>query len=98
MAKHKLTAYEQETIVTFNNSEREMNIYSCSPREISELKELCKKYPDHYKIVSQDKYSIDVVTDKDNIRFKKPRTLSQEHKDLISKNLKEYREQSKNIS
>ena len=97
MSKYKLTAYEQETVINFNDSESEMTIYSCSPKEIKELKELCKKYPDHYKIESQDRCSIIVATNKANFRLKKPRSLSQEHKNKISSNLKKYREDNRNI-
>ena len=47
----KLTKYEQETIINFNNDEQEASIYTASPQMMRKLDALAAAYPEHYQVV-----------------------------------------------
>ena len=49
----KLTKYEQETIINFNNDEQEASIYTASPQMMRKLDALAAAYPEHYQVVEQ---------------------------------------------
>ena len=49
----KLTKYEQETIINFNNDEQEASIYTASPQMMRKLDALAAAYPEHYRVVGQ---------------------------------------------
>ena len=42
----KLTKYEQETIINFNNDEQEASIYTASPQMMRKLDALAAAYPE----------------------------------------------------
>ena len=53
----KLTKYEQETIINFNNDEQEASIYTASPQMMRKLDALAAAYPEHYRVVGQTEVS-----------------------------------------
>lgn len=53
----KLTKYEQETIINFNNDEQEASIYTASPQMMRKLDALAAAYPEHYQVVEQTEVS-----------------------------------------
>ena len=53
----KLTKYEQETIINFNNDEQEASIYTASPQMMRKLDALAAAYPEHYRVVEQTEVS-----------------------------------------
>lgn len=59
---------------------------------MTKLDKLCKKYPDTYKLVKQDKYSKSYETNKKFISIRQPKTLSEEHIAKLQENAKKMHE------
>jgi ribonucleotide reductase beta subunit family protein with ferritin-like domain len=49
----KLSLYEQETIILYNQAEATAEVYSHDPRLLEKLRRLAEKYPD--QIVKKDR-------------------------------------------
>ena len=69
----KLTKYEQETIINFNNDEQEASIYTASPQMMRKLDALAAAYPEHYQVVEQTEVSKTYSCEKHLINLRKPR-------------------------
>ena len=75
----KLTKYEQETIINFNNDEQEASIYTASPQMMRKLDALAAAYPEHYRVVGQTEVSKTYSCEKHLINLRKPRKQNEEH-------------------
>ena len=75
----KLTKYEQETIINFNNDEQEASIYTASPQMMRKLDALAAAYPEHYRVVEQTEVSKPYSCEKHLINLRKPRKVNEEH-------------------
>ena len=75
----KLTKYEQETIINFNNDEQEASIYTASPQMMRKLDALAAAYPEHYRVVGQTEVSKTYSCEKHLINLRKPRKVNEEH-------------------
>lgn len=51
MTSTKLSRYEQETIVNYNNEEKTASVFTCDPVVQRKLDKYVNKYPDVYKCV-----------------------------------------------
>lgn len=49
----KLSLYEQETIILYNQGEADAEVYTHDPRLLEKLRRLAEKYPD--RIVKKDR-------------------------------------------
>ena len=76
----KLTKYEQETIINFNNDEQEASIYTASPQMMRKLDALAAAYPEHYRVVGQTEVSKTYSCEKHLINLRKTRNQNQEHR------------------
>ena len=54
----KLSLYEQETIILYNQAEATAEVYSHDPRLLEKLRRLAEKYPD--QIVKKDRQTFTV--------------------------------------
>ena len=54
----KLSLYEQETIILYNQAEATAEVYSHDPRLLEKLRRLAEKYPD--QIVKKDRQTLSV--------------------------------------
>ena len=72
----KLTKYEQETIINFNNDEQEASIYTASPQMMRKLDALAAAYPEHY-------------CEKHLINIRKPRKVNEEHSQWARQRMQE---------
>ena len=52
----KLSLYEQETIILYNQAEATAEVYSHDPRLLEKLRRLAEKYPD--QIVKKDRQTL----------------------------------------
>ena len=52
----KLSLYEQETIILYNQAEATAEVYSHDPRLLEKLRRLAEKYPD--QIVKKDRREV----------------------------------------
>ena len=76
----KLTKYEQETIINFNNDEQEASIYTASPQMMRKLDALAAAYPEHYQVVEQTEVSKTYSCEKHLINLRKPRKVNCSYK------------------
>ena len=74
----KLTKYEQETIIIFNNDEQEASIYTASPQMMRKLDALAAAYPEHYRVVGQTEVSKTYSCEKHLINLRKPRKQNED--------------------
>jgi hypothetical protein len=64
---------EQETIININEVEKTATIYSNNRRLINKLLRSCKKYPEYFKLESEDGANMTFVVPKKHISIKMPR-------------------------
>lgn len=79
---YKLSRYEQETHINWNEETNTAHIYTTSPRMIKKLDALAKAYPDIYKAsrtgtINGETVSREYDVPSGYIRFKKPPTEKQ---------------------
>jgi len=77
---YKLTKYERETVISFNEMEGTATVYTCSTKVKNRLKELSLKCSGIYR-EKEDEYSQTYTIPKNIIRFSLPRELSEEEKE-----------------
>jgi len=79
-----LTAYEQETIINFNEEEKTASVYTYNNATIKKLDEYCLKYPELYQIEKERIYGSHVsktyTIPKKYVSFRKPTILTDEQK------------------
>jgi hypothetical protein len=88
---YKLTYEEQETSVNISAADKIASIYTCIPAHIRKLDKLCEKYPDHYKLETQDQYSRTYLVPKKLIRFCSPaakKILTEEQKEILRERMR----------
>ena len=85
----KLTKYEQETIINFNNDEQEASIYTASPQMMRKLDALATAYPEHYRVVEQTEVSKTYSCEKHLINLRKPRKQNEEHSQWARQRMQE---------
>ena len=85
----KLTKYEQETIINFNNDEQEASIYTASPQMMRKLDALAAAYPEHYQVVEQTEVSKTYSCEKHLINLRKPRKVNEEHSQWARQRMQE---------
>ena len=85
----KLTKYEQETIINFNNDEQEASIYTASPQMMRKLDALAAAYPEHYQVVEQTEVSKTYSCEKHLINLRKPRKVNEEHSQWVRQRMQE---------
>ena len=79
----KLTKYEQETIINFNNDEQEASIYTASPQMMRKLDALAAAYPE------QTEVSKTYSCEKHLINLRKPRKVNEEHSQWARQRMQE---------
>ena len=90
----KLTKYEQETIINFNNDEQEASIYTASPQMMRKLDALAVAYPEHYRVVEQTEVSKTYSCEKHLINLRKPRKQNEEHSQWARQRMREIYERT----
>jgi len=93
MVEHKLTKYEMETIVNFNDEETMCSVYTHNKSLQKKLDKFCISHPDTYVLVEEQKNwgSKTYEFPKRLISFRTPKekkVLSDEEKRIISERLK----------
>ena len=88
---YKLTKYEKETVINFNDAEKIAYVSSSQKRIKEQIKKFAKEHPDEVTIVSEDCYTVIAQMPKHYIRMKPKRYVSEEQKEASAKRLAEYR-------
>ncbi|MBQ8218169.1 MAG: hypothetical protein IJZ79_02585 [Bacilli bacterium] len=93
----KLTRYEQETVINYNNEESGASIYTADPVIQRKLDKLVEKYPDDYKCTKIDNLSdtqtakFYELSSKKFISFRPPVHMTEEQKKAAAERLAAYR-------
>ena len=89
----KLTRYEQETIICFDNSAQTASIYTASPQMMRRLDALAAAYPGYYRLTEQTEVSKTYSCDKNLITLRKPRKQNEKHREWASRRMAEMNRQ-----
>jgi hypothetical protein len=68
-----LKKIEMETIMLFNDAEKEAEIYTCNRALQRRVDKFCINYPDVFSMVHHDQFSKTYKCPKKHIRVSKPR-------------------------
>ena len=86
----KLTKYEKETIVLFNEGEDTASIYTYNAGLRKRLANFSKKYPDLCRLEkSCDQGGVSYVLDKSRLSIRLQPPMSEEHRKKASENAKQ---------
>lgn len=86
---YNLTAYEQETIINFNNGEQEASIYTCNKALMKKLDNFCKRRPDLYKLDDKNENSKTYLFPKNLVTLRVPKVLTQKQRENMAANIKD---------
>lgn len=91
-----LTAYEQETIINFNEEEKTASVYTYNNALIKKLDEYCLDYPDMFNLEKENNYGAHLSKTykipKKYVSFRKPTILTKEQKILAIDKARKMRE------
>jgi hypothetical protein len=79
----KLSDYERETIINYNERDSMAQIYTCSKRWMNKLDKLCSKSTS-IVVENQDEYSKTYLVPKKYIKIQIPRQYSEEQRQKMS--------------
>ena len=77
-------AYEKETIINYNNAEKEAVYYSLRRHDIEMIQRLAEKYPDDVHIRGQRDGAIEATRPKSWVKIRPPRQLSDEQREAMA--------------
>ena len=77
------TAYERETVINFNNAEKEASYYTLNYGKRQMLLRLAEEYPDDVKIVSQRDDMVEAILPKSWIKVRPPRKMTEEERQKL---------------
>jgi len=92
---NKLTAYEKETIINFNEDEKNASAYTYNKATIKKLDECCKIFPVLFQVQKQSSYgkhlSKTYIFPKKYVSIRKPTILSDAQKSASAEKAKNMR-------
>jgi hypothetical protein len=88
MEKYKLTQWETETNINFNNKDAEAKVYTCNKALIRKIDKLCENYQE-IVCVEHDEYSKTYTMPKSYIKIRTPIRLSDEKRQAMSQRAKD---------
>lgn len=94
--KRKLTKIEQETIISFNDSEQGANYYTCNYKDIAKLEKLCLENSTIYR-GCEEQYSKSYMFPKVWIKISPPRQLSDKRRQVLFEQMRIINENKKAI-
>ena len=86
------TNIEKETIINYNQEEKEANIYTHDKRLVTKLMNCCEKYPEQFKLIEQDTESKTFIIPKKYVSVRPPKIMSDEQKQKAGERMRAYRE------
>ena len=94
----KLSFEEQETIITWDRKNKEVNLYTHEPSLKRKLAAMAKAYPAEIKLKKADNGSVEYILPKNLVSIRSPRAgrkLSEEEKKEIAERLAKGRSDKK---
>lgn len=86
-----LESIEKETIINYNNAEKEASIYTCNENMQEKIRKLAEKYPEQVKITASDNYSVTAEIPKKWVKIVPPRNLTDEQRAAAAERMKKVR-------
>lgn len=86
-----LSAYERETVITYNDDEKEAIVYTCNAALRRKLESISADRPDECKLARQNEFYVEYTLPKKWVKIHPSRILSGEQK-------AEYAERAKRLS
>lgn len=86
MSKYKLSNYERETNINFNEDEKVATVYTCKPSLIKKMDNFCEKYPADYELIFEDEQSKTYQINKKFVSIRGPqkkRKLTEDEKEVL---------------
>lgn len=80
--------YEKETIINFNDEEKDAIVYTCNRAMMVKMDRLCKKHPDIFRLDRQDEFSKTYSFPKKYASIRNPRIMSEEQKAKVRERFK----------
>lgn len=87
-----MTFEEQETIIRWDRKNPEATIYTHEPSLKRKLQEIEHQFPDKVKLENSDEDSVEYIVPKELISIRKPRILSDVHKEKMRQNISKARQ------
>lgn len=84
----KLSRYEQETIINCNVAENEASVYTADPAMIRRMDKLVAEFPKMFRTKQVTEVSKTYLVPKNYIKIRKPRIISEVHKEQARENMK----------
>jgi hypothetical protein len=78
--KYKLSNWERETIISFNDDEKTAEVYTCNYAWMRKMDKLCEEFPETFVLKRQDAHSKTYDIPKKFVAIRKPRILTDEQK------------------
>jgi len=79
--QYKLTKEERETIISDTEADKEVNYYTCSPKQMRLMDSRTEEFPEIFKKIREDPpYSKTYTFPKKYVYIRKPRILTEEQK------------------
>lgn len=91
----KLTLTEKETIILFNEGEKQAECYTCNIALMNKLDKLCENF-NYFIRVAENEFSKTYTFPKKYITIRKPKELTEEERKKTALRLKEYHAKMKN--
>ena len=80
---YKLTNYERETIITYNDGDKIASVYTCNKTLQKRLSGYCSKRPDIFKLEEADLPSKTFTFPKRLVIIRLPRIMSDQEKEKL---------------
>lgn len=102
MSVTKLSRWEQETVINYNNEEKFATVFTSDPVVQRKLDKLVNKYPDEYQcikitpIVEDQKSKTYRISSKKLISFRSPVHMTDEQKAKATERLAKYKKEHNN--
>lgn len=92
----KLSRYEQETVINYNVSDAEASVYTADPNMMKRMDKLMAEFPEIFRAEQITEVSKTYLVPKNYIKIRKPRKISEEHKEQARQNMKLINRDGKN--
>lgn len=92
----KLSRYEQESIMNFNVAENDASVYTADPSMIRRMDKLVTEFPEVFRVEKITEVSKTYLIPKEYIKIRKPRVVSEEHREQARQNMLHINLNSKN--
>ncbi|MCC8023705.1 MAG: hypothetical protein LIP16_00095 [Clostridium sp.] len=92
----KLSRYEQETVINYNVADTEASVYTADSNTMKRMVKLVAEFPEIFRVEQTTEVSKTYLVPKNYVKIRKPRRISEEHKEQARRNMKQINLNGKN--